>query len=66
MSQPTLYTFPPSLDSEFSRFVLHHYGFSAREGRHVILFQSVVTLLRAGTPRIPTLTGAARSRWPRS
>jgi len=59
VSQPTLYTFPPSLDSEFSRFVLHHYGFSAREERHVIIFQSMVTLLRAGTPRIPTLTGAA-------
>lgn len=54
----TLYTFPPSLDSEFSRFVLHHYGVSAREERHVIPFQSLVTLVRAGTPRIPALTGA--------
>jgi glutathione S-transferase len=55
MAEPTLFTFPPSLDSEFSRFVLHHYGFSAREERHVIVFQSVVTLLKAGTPLIPTL-----------
>ena len=54
----TLYTFPPSLDSEFSRFVLHHYGVTAREERHVIPFQSFVTLVRAGTPRIPALTGA--------
>ncbi|MGZ4277477.1 MAG: glutathione S-transferase family protein [Solirubrobacteraceae bacterium] len=53
----TLYTFPPSLDSEFSRFVLQHYGVSADEERHVIPFQSVVTLVRAGTPRIPTLHG---------
>jgi glutathione S-transferase len=55
MSEPTLFTFPPSLDSEFSRFVLHHYGFRAREERHVIVFQSVVTLVKAGTPLIPVL-----------
>jgi len=55
--EPTLFTFPPSLDSEFSRFVLHHYGLDAREERHVLIIQSVVTLLRAGTPRIPTLVG---------
>jgi glutathione S-transferase len=57
MPEPTLYTFPPSLDSEFSRFLLHHYGVSVRERRHVIPFQSVVTLVRAGTPKIPTLVG---------
>ena len=55
--EPTLFTFPPSLDSEFSRFVLHHYGIDAREERHVLIIQSVVTLVRAGTPRIPTLVG---------
>lgn len=58
----TLYTFPPSLDSEFSRFLLHHYGVTAREERHVIIFQSVVTLVRAGTPRIPTLQGGDAHR----
>jgi glutathione S-transferase len=58
MAEPTLFTFPPSLDSEFSRFVLRHYGITAHEERHVILFQSLVTLVRAGTPRIPTLQGA--------
>jgi glutathione S-transferase len=59
MPAPILFTFPPSLDSEFSRFVLHHYGINAREERHVLLIQSVVTLIRAGTPRIPTLVGVA-------
>ena len=62
MTEPTLYTFPPSLDSEFSRFVLRHYGVTAQEDRHVILFQSVVTLVKAGTPRIPTLQGAEAKR----
>jgi len=57
MPEPTLYTFPPSLDSEFSRFLLHHYGVVVRERRHVIVFQSAVTLARAGTPRIPALVG---------
>ena len=59
MTHPVLFTFPPSLDSEFSRFVLHHYGVTAREERHVLIIQSVVTLIRAGTPRIPTLVGVA-------
>ncbi len=62
MAEPTLFTFPPSLDSEFSRFVLRHYGFTAREERHVIVFQSVVTLVEAGTPRIPTLRVAGAPR----
>ena len=62
MDDLTLYTFPPSLDSEFSRFLLHHYGVTAREERHVIVFQSFVTLARAGTPRIPTLNGGAAHR----
>ena len=62
MDALTLYTFPPSLDSEFSRFLLHHYGVTAREERHVIVFQSVVTLVRAGTPRIPTLQGGDEHR----
>ena len=57
MTAPILFTFPPSLDSEFSRFVLHHYGLAAREERHVLIIQSVVTLIRARTPRIPTLVG---------
>ena len=53
----TLFTFPPSLDSEFSRFLLRHYGVEHREERHVILFQSIVTLARGRTVRIPLLLG---------
>jgi glutathione S-transferase len=54
---PTLITFPPSLDSEFSRFLLAHYAIDRREERHVIFISSVVTLFRAGTVRFPVLFG---------
>jgi glutathione S-transferase len=57
MAGAVLFTFPPSLDSEFSRFVLHHYRVSAHEERHVILIQSLVTLVKVRTPLIPTLAG---------
>jgi glutathione S-transferase len=52
---PTLITFPPSLDSEFSRFLLTHYGVDRREERHVIFISTVITLARAGTFRFPVL-----------
>jgi glutathione S-transferase len=52
---PTLITFPPSLDSEFSRFLLTHYGIERREERHVIFISSVITLARARTVRFPVL-----------
>jgi glutathione S-transferase len=52
---PTLITFPPSLDSEFSRFLLTHYGIERREERHVIFISSAITLARAGTVRFPVL-----------
>jgi len=55
MSVPTLITFPPSLDSEFSRFLLTHYGIERREERHVIFISSVITLARARTVRFPVL-----------
>ena len=55
MSVPTLITFPPSLDSEFSRFLLTHYGVERREERHVIFISSAITLARAGTVRFPVL-----------
>jgi glutathione S-transferase len=55
VSVPTLITFPPSLDSEFGRFVLDHYGIERREERHVIFISSVITLVRARTVRFPTL-----------
>jgi glutathione S-transferase len=55
VSVPTLITFPPSLDSEFSRFLLTHYGIERREERHVIFISSVITLARARTVRFPVL-----------
>jgi glutathione S-transferase len=55
MSVPTLITFPPSLDSEFSRFLLTHYGIERREERHVIFISSAITLARARTVRFPVL-----------
>jgi glutathione S-transferase len=55
MSVPTLITFPPSLDSEFSRFLLTHHGIERREERHVIFISSVITLARARTVRFPVL-----------
>ena len=41
-SVPTHITFPPSLDSEFSRFLLTHYGIERREERHVIFISSAI------------------------
>lgn len=61
MAHLTLVTFPPSLDGEFSRFLLTHYGVRYREQRHTLLFSSVVTLVRAGTPRFPALFGEGLS-----
>jgi glutathione S-transferase len=55
VSVPTLITFPPSLDSEFSRFLLTHFGIERREERHVIFISSAITLARAGTVRFPVL-----------
>src|SRR5215208_6122322 len=57
MSDLTLITFPPSLDSEFSRFLVHHYGIAHREERHTMPF-SVYYSLKAGfSPRFPLLHG---------
>lgn len=58
MPVPTLITFPPSLDSEFSRFLLTHYGIERREERHVIFISSAITLVRARTVRFPVLFDA--------
>lgn len=57
MSQLTLITFPPSLDSEFSRFLLTHYGVRYREERHVMPFHLYFTLRRGPTVRFPLLYG---------
>ena len=53
MSDAALITFPPSLDSEFSRFLLTHYQIPYREQRHVIIFSSFFTLWHGYTVRFP-------------
>ena len=57
MPDLTLITFPPSLDSEFSRFLLAHHDVAHREERHVIVISSFVTLARGRTVRFPLLHG---------
>jgi glutathione S-transferase len=57
MSPPALITFPPSLDSEFSRFLLTHYGVQYREERHVMPFHLYFTLRHGRTVRFPLLYG---------
>lgn len=53
----SLLTFAPMIDSELSRFVLSHYEISYREEPHIFGWASVLSLLHAGTPRIPVLYG---------
>jgi glutathione S-transferase len=55
MPDPTLITFPPSLDSEFSRFLLTHYRIPHHEQRHVIICSSFATLWHGYTVRFPLL-----------
>ncbi|HEX8367380.1 MAG TPA: glutathione S-transferase C-terminal domain-containing protein [Pyrinomonadaceae bacterium] len=55
MPETTLITFPPSLDSELSRFLLSHYRISHREQRHVIIFSSFYSLWHGYTVRFPFL-----------
>jgi glutathione S-transferase len=57
MPNLTLITFPPSIDSEFSRFLLTHYGVPHREERHVMPFHVFFTLMRGRTVRFPLLYG---------
>jgi glutathione S-transferase len=57
MSDLTLITFPPSLDSEFSRFLLHHYRVAHREVRHTMPFSVYYSLKAGGSPRFPLLYG---------
>ena len=59
MTEATLITFPPSLDSELSRFLLTHYRIQHREQRHVIIFSSFYTLWHGRTVRFPFLYGDA-------
>lgn len=55
MSGLTLITFPPSLDSEFSRFLLAHYDIPHTEQRHTLIFSTFATLRHGRTPRFPLL-----------
>jgi glutathione S-transferase len=57
VAEPTLITFPPSLDSEFSRFLLAHYRYAHREQRHVMPIASFFTLVHGRTVRFPLLYG---------
>jgi glutathione S-transferase len=59
MSDPTLITFPPSLDSELSRFLLTHYGVRHEERRHTLIFCFFATLWRGYTLLFPLLFGTS-------
>ena len=57
MSGFHLITFPPSQDSELSRFLLRHYRIGYTENPHTLFFSSLFTLVRAGTFLFPALYG---------
>jgi glutathione S-transferase len=57
MPAPTLITFPPSLDSELSRFLLSHYRIAHEERRHTLYFCFFVTMWRGYSPLFPMLAG---------
>jgi glutathione S-transferase len=54
---PVLITFPPSLDSETSRFLVEHYGIESIEQRHTLIFSTFATLWHGFDPRFPLLYG---------
>jgi glutathione S-transferase len=54
---PVLITFPPSLDSETSRFLVDHYGIENREQRHTFIFSLFPTLWHGHSPVFPVLYG---------
>jgi glutathione S-transferase len=56
-AKPTLITFPPSLDSELSRFLLAHYRVLHEERRHAFIFIFFVTFWRGFTLLFPFLYG---------
>jgi glutathione S-transferase len=59
MTEPTLITFPPSLDSELSRFLLAHYRIAHREQRHALIFCFFATFWHGFTLLFPLLYGAS-------
>ncbi|MGA8223917.1 MAG: glutathione S-transferase C-terminal domain-containing protein [Candidatus Acidiferrales bacterium] len=54
-STPVLITFPPSLDSELSRFLVQHYGIAHVEQRHTMIFCFFSTLRHGNTFVFPML-----------
>ncbi len=55
MAKATLITFPPSLDSELSRFLVTHYRVDHDEQRHTLVFSSFATLWHGATVLFPLL-----------
>jgi glutathione S-transferase len=54
-STPVLITFPPSLDSELSRFLVEHYGIDHVERRHTMIYCFFSTLWHGNTFVFPLL-----------
>ncbi|HEX2775602.1 MAG TPA: glutathione binding-like protein [Candidatus Acidoferrales bacterium] len=52
---PVLVTFPPSLDSELSRFLVQHYGIRHEEQRHALGYVFLVLLRHGFTVIFPLL-----------
>lgn len=66
-STPVLITFPPSLDSELSRFLVEHYGVVHVEQRHTMIFCFFSTLRHGNTFVFPLLySGSYKLVGPRS
>ena len=61
MSQVTLLTFGPMIDSEIARQLLRHYRVPFTEERHLFGWSSILSLIRAGTPRNPVIMGQGLS-----
>ena len=57
-AKPTVITFPPSLDSELSRFTLGHYRIPHTEVRHTVLFSFFFTFIHGMTLNFPLLYGS--------
>jgi len=57
MPDPTLITFPPSLDCELGRFLLTHYQIPYREERHNLIFTSLAALLHGHNVQFPVFYG---------
>ena len=54
-------TFGPMIDSEIARQLLRHYQVPFTEERHLFGWSSILSLIRAGTPRNPVIMGQGLS-----